>query len=189
MKQALLFLLAAGTLAACNSNDQSMARSDAKPADTTAATATTASGPQMDYAYTINHPDEWERGSKENTKMALASLKKWENGDVAGATKDFADTVALRFDAWEKLLPRDSAKMVLQGQRNMTHNVHIDMEDFESVKSKDGKREYVSMWYKQKWQDHTGVWDSISVMDDVRIRNGKISEIDEKTRHFAKKKM
>jgi hypothetical protein len=67
--------------------------------------------------------------------------------------------------------------------------MQINMHDFESVKSKDGKEEYVSLWYTQKWQDQKDVWDSMSVMDDMRIENGKIVLLDEKTRKFAKKKM
>jgi hypothetical protein len=68
-------------------------------------------------------------------------------------------------------------------------NMSIIMDDFESVISKDRKNEYVSLWYKQKWQDAKGVWDSLSVMDDLKIKDGKIASIDEKIRHYPKKKM
>ena len=67
--------------------------------------------------------------------------------------------------------------------------LEITMDDYETVKSKDGKQEYVSMWYKQKWQDQKGKWDSVICMDDMKFVNGKIASIDEKRRKFAKKKM
>ena len=67
--------------------------------------------------------------------------------------------------------------------------MQILMSDFESVRSKDGKTEFVYLWYKQKFQDQNGKWDSISGMDDVKIKNGKIIEIDEKIRLYPKKKM
>jgi hypothetical protein len=57
------------------------------------------------------------------------------------------------------------------------------------VKSKDGTQEYVSMWYKQKWQDQKGNWDSVVCMDDMKFVNGKIASIDEKRRKFSKNKM
>ena len=63
------------------------------------------------------------------------------------------------------------------------------MHDYETVKSKNGKKEYVSMWYNQKWQDAKGTWDSVFCMDDLKIENGKIVSIDEKRRKPAKKKM
>ena len=144
---------------------------------------------KMDYAYTIEHPDQWEWGSKDNSKMVLQSLKAWENGDFDAAVKNFSDTVQLNFDGFEGNLSRDSTKAMFTNERKNYKAVQILMEDFESVKSKDTKTEYVSLWYKQKIQDQKGNWDSLSVMDDVRIKDGKIAEIDEKVRHFPKKKM
>jgi len=71
----------------------------------------------------------------------------------------------------------------------MIKNVKVIMDDFESVKSKDGTKEYVSLWYKQKKQDLKDKWDSLEVMDDLLIKNGEIVSIDEKTRHYPAKKM
>ena len=62
------------------------------------------------------------------------------------------------------------------------------MGDWESVISKDGKTEYVTMWYKQITTDKMGKTDSIAVVDDCRIMNGKIVELDEKIQRIPAKK-
>jgi hypothetical protein len=56
------------------------------------------------------------------------------------------------------------------------------------VISKDKKIEYVTMWYKQITTDKNGKTDSIAVVDDCKIVNGKIVELDEKIQHYAAKK-
>jgi hypothetical protein len=182
MKYSILLLLAAG-IAGCNSNDKTAAP---ESTDTKVAAATTETS--MDYAYTIKQPDNWVTGSKENTKMVLASLKDWENGDFATCMKSFADSVQLNFDGFQAKLPKDSIAAMFASDRKNYESMKIEMEDFESVKSKDGTEEYVSLWYKQKSQLKGKPMDSVVVMDDLKIANGKILSIDEKLRHYPKKK-
>jgi len=182
MKQVLFLFIIAG-MASCNSGEQTTTT------DTQVKSTTTTEEPKMDYAYTIEHPDNWVTGPKENTKMVLQSLKDFENGDVDKSLTAFADSVELRFNEMEGKFSKDSIASMFKRERSGLKAMQINMHDFESVKSKDGKEEYVSLWYTQKWQDQKGVWDSISVMDDMRIQNGKIALLDEKTRKFAKKKM
>jgi hypothetical protein len=181
MKQKLLLFLAIGTIVSCNSGDK-------KTSNEAQVKSVATEEPKMDYAYTIEHPDNWVTGSRENTKMVLQSLKDYEMGNIDAAVEPFADSVSLLFDGYEAKLSKDSLKAAFTADRKMSKSLQINMHDFESVKSKDGKTEYVSMWYTQKWEDQKGKWDSASMMDDVKIINGKIAEIDEKMRHFAKKK-
>jgi hypothetical protein len=189
MKHAIALLVTAAALfTSCNNSGESAtAKDESKKDETKVASASTET--KMDYAYTIEHPDYWEIGPKENTKMVLASLKAWETGNVEDAMKDFGDSIDLRFDGYREKLSKDSAKAMFIKQRSMSKAMQITMDDFESVKSTDGKEQWVSMWYRQKWQDQKGVWDSIYQMDDLKIENGKIIVLDEKSRHFAKKKM
>lgn len=182
MKHAFLFLFVAA-LVSCNAPEDKTAKDEPKVAG-----AADTSSTRIDYAYTIEHPDQWVTGSRENTKMVLASLKKWEMGDFDGALENFGDSVQLNFDRWESKMPRDSVKAMFAAERKNYKSMQIIMDDFESVKSKDGTKEYVSLWYKQKSQDNKGTWDSVSVMDDLLIRNGKIVSIDEKLRHYPVKK-
>ncbi len=44
------------------------------------------------------------------------------------------------------------------------------------------------MWYKQITTDKMGKTDSIAVVDDCRIMNGKIVELDEKIQRIPAKK-
>jgi hypothetical protein len=182
MKQKLFLLFVAGLFAACNS-DTKTASDEAK-----VKTASTEE-PKMEYAYTIEHPDNWETGPRENTKLALQALKDFETGNIEACLTAFADSVELRFDEMEGKFSKDSVRAMFTRQRSSLKDLKIDMSDFESVKSKDGSEQYVSLWYKEKWQGQNGVWDSLSMMDDVKIENGKIILLDEKARRYAKKKM
>lgn len=182
MKQKLLLFFAVGVFIACNSDTKTgSGEVNVKAAST--------EEPKMDYAYTIEHPDNWETGPKENTKMVLQALKDFETGNIEACLTAFADSVELRFDEMEGKFSKDSVKTMFTKNRNAMKDLKIDMGDFESVKSKVGSEQYVSLWYKQKWQDQNGVWDSLSMMNDLKIENGKIAMLDEKTRRYPKKKM
>ena len=67
-------------------------------------------------------------------------------------------------------------------------SVKIDLHDFESVISKDKKDEFVTLWYNQTTTDKKGKVDSVSVINDLKISNGKIVALDEAFRHFPVKK-
>ena len=56
------------------------------------------------------------------------------------------------------------------------------MGDWESVISKDKKEEWVTLWYSQTWEDMNGKTDSLAVIDDLRLKDGKIIRLDEYTR-------
>ncbi len=148
--------------------------------------------PNIQYAYTIGHPaDNWDRGSQENVAIVLNALKAFETGNVDECLKAFADSVHWQGDYYDAKISKDSLTSMFKNSWKNLASIKIDMSDFESVISKDKKDEYVGLWYKQKWTDKKGKTDSIYHMDDVKIMNGKIVELDEKTRHFPvpKKKM
>lgn len=140
----------------------------------------------MEYAYKIDHPDNWVPGDPNNTKIVLQGLKDYENGNIEEAVKAFADTVDFRADGFIGRMSNDSLKSFLKEGRSAYKTLKIDMRDWESVKSKDGSEEYVSLWYNQTWEEKNGMKDSASVMDDLKMKNGKIIELDEKIRHFPK---
>ena len=183
MKQVFLSLCVAAALTACNSSDTKTA-DDSKMTETKVA-AMTAS----DMPYEIKEWGDWQPGNMEHAKMAMQSLKDYQNGNMDAALQPFADSIELRFDDLNGKFTKDSVAKMFAKSRAMSKSMDIQMDDFESVKSKDGKQEYVSLWYKQKWQDQKGGWDSVFCMDDMKIVNGKIASIDEKTRRFPKKKM
>ncbi len=140
------------------------------------------------YAYTINKPDNWETGSSENTAVALSSLKAFENNKIDEALSFFADTVKWRADYMEGKYSKDSLKAMFTRSWGEINSMKIDMHDFESVISKDKKDAYVTMWYVQSATDKKGKTDSMAVINDLKIVNGKITELDEAIRHFPIKK-
>lgn len=149
----------------------------------------TATRPPVNLPYTIPQQYDWQWGSQENTRIAMQALKDFETGNTDASAAVFGDSAELRFDGMEGKFPRDTVKTLFQQSRAAYKILQIEMHDYESVKSKDGKEEWVSLWYKQRWQDTKGQWDSLSVMDDIRLMNGKIVVLDEKTRHYGKKEM
>ncbi|HNN69598.1 MAG TPA: hypothetical protein PKG89_00060, partial [Ferruginibacter sp.] len=92
------------------------------------------------------------------------------------------------FDNFYQKFSKDSLTKFFTEERAKYNSVKIYMGDWESVISKDGKTEYVTMWYKQITTDKMGKTDSIAVVDDCRIMNGKIVELDEKIQRIPAKK-
>lgn len=184
MKHASLLLVVAVTLSACNSTENKTATDETKMSDTKVAAMSTD-----ELAYPVKDWADWQPGSMDNLKMALQALKDFENGNIDASVAAFSDSIELKTPGMEGKFSRDSVAKMFKAERANIKSMKIDMDDYESVKSKDGKQEYVSAWYKQKWQDQKGNWDSVICMDDLKIVNGKIASIDEKTRKFAKKKM
>ena len=137
---------------------------------------------KMNYPYTIDHPDNWETGSTENTMNALSGLKAFENGNIVESMKYFGDSVHLMFDGLDTTLPNDSVKAMFTKARGNMKSLDIKMYDWESVISKDKKDEYVTVWYRQKWSDTNGKTDSLSLVNDLKMRNGKIIELSEYSR-------
>lgn len=178
MKQLTLILLA-GILFSCNnaSTDKKDGTKDTAASTSTATTAT-------HYPYTIDHPDYWEIGSTENTQAALSALKAWEEGKLDESIKYFADSVQVQFDGLDKKMSNDSLKAFLTAGRNSYKTIKIKMDDWESVISKDKKQEWVTLWYKQNWETPKGVKDSFAVVNDMKLKNGKIVELVEYTRKF-----
>lgn len=183
MKRSTLLLLMAGTLIACTNNSTTAEKKD-DAKDVKVAGMSTEE--KVDLPYKVESNGEWTTGSRQNLKTALGALKSWEQNDLKAAMNYFADSVELKFDGFEKKLPKAEAERTLAAQRNAYRDVTIDMSDYESVVSVNGKEQWVSLWYKEKYQDLGMKWDSVSIMDDIRIKNGKITVLDEKTRHYAK---
>jgi len=171
-----------GSLAILSVSCNNQVSSESARGDTTA----TSSSEKVDYAYLPkNHePDNWERGDQKNVALVLASLKAFENKNVEEALKAFADSVEWAFDNFDAKISKDSLRSMFNGFWKNTTSMTIDMDDYEAVVSKDKKNNWVSLWYKQKWTDAKGKTDSVYMMDDVKIEDGKITVLDEKSRHY-----
>ena len=176
MKKIFVIFLGAIAFAACNSKSSTASES------TTDSTGTASPTEKVDYPYTIDHPDNWNIGSSANTLTALTALKAFEDGDVEKSVGQFGDSVHLQFDALDTTLSNDGLKAMFTSLRNGYKSINVKMSDWESVVSKDGKEEWVTMWYKQIWEDNKGKKDSADYINDIRLKNGKIIRLDEYTR-------
>ena len=176
MKKIFIIFLGAIAFAACNSKSSTATEA------TTDSTATTSPTEKIDYPYTIDHPDNWNIGSSSNTLTALTALKAFEDGNMEKSVSQFGDSVHLQFDALDTTLSNDGLKAMFTSLRNGYKSINVKMSDWESVVSKDGKEEWVTMWYKQIWEDNKGNKDSADYIDDIRLKNGKIIRLDEYTR-------
>ncbi len=177
---ALLFVFVFG----CNNKGDNAAATS-----TDSTKMTSSSSEELVYPYSLDKPyRDWQPGDKQHAVTAMKALKGWETGDIDACVTNFADSVELSFDYFHAKLSNDSLKKYFTQDRANYSNITIKMGDWESVISKDKKTEYVTMWYKQIFTDKKGKTDSLGVIDDCKIVNGKIAELDEKIQHFPVKK-
>ena len=176
MKKVLLICWGVLILTSCN--DNGVSTSEARK-DTSAKEVNVQ---KMDYPYTIDHPDNWEMGSNQNAMNVLLAIKAFENGNVAESMKYFGDSVHLHFDGLDTKLSNDSLKAFFTKMRGGYKSMEVRMDDWESVVSKDKKEEWVTVWYRQKWEDVTRKKDSSDIVDDLQMKDGKIIRLDEYTR-------
>jgi hypothetical protein len=179
MKKLLLISCIALFAISCNNNDSK----DAKPGDSTKMADTKMDTPEMPYK--LDRPyQNWQTGNPQHALNVMKSLKAFENGDIAAAVSAFGDTVELRFDHYFDKLSNDSLKKMFTQQRADYTSIVVKMNDWESVISADKKEEWVTLWYKQIQTDKKGKTDSLGVVDDAKIVNGKIVLLDEKIQHY-----
>ncbi|MEO6681783.1 MAG: hypothetical protein ABIN48_03070 [Ginsengibacter sp.] len=136
---------------------------------------------EMNYPYTIRHPDYWEIGSQQNTMNALSALKAWENKNFDETMKYFADSVKISFDGIDKTLSNDSLKAMFMPDSTMK-NWSVKMQDWVSVISKDKMEEYVTLWYREYWESAKGSKDSVDIINDLKMKDGKIIALDQYSR-------
>ena len=183
MKRVLFFTGIVIFVISCNNKTES----SASTADSTKTTASAAGEPV--YPYTLGETyKDWQPGDKQHAANVMKGLKAFETGDIDACVATFGDSVDLKFDYFHAKLGNDSLKKFFTQQRADYNKLTIHMGDWESVISKDKKTEYVTMWYKQVWTDKKGKTDSLGVVDDAKIVNGKIVELDEKIQHYPAKK-
>ncbi len=153
--------------------------------DTDSSSTVAGSEQNLRYAYTLPEPyEDWQPGNKVHAVNVMNSLKAYENGDIDACITAFGDTVVLRFDGYHARVSKDSLKTIFSNSRSQLTSEKIYMDDWESVVSKDGKAEYVTLWYKQVTTTKKGTTDSLTMIDDLKIENGKIVAIDQKIQHY-----
>jgi len=178
MKKLLFFACTVCFAVACNNKE---GNSSGSGPDSTKSSADA----KLDYPYTLDHPyNDWQPGDQKYAVDIMKSLKAWENGNIAEAVSYFGDSVDLRFDYYHKKVSHDTLTSVFTQSRNGYSSLKIKMDDWESVISKDGKTQWVTLWYKETFTDKKGKTDSIGVVNDIKVENGKFVVLDEKIQHF-----
>ena len=173
-----MLIIACATLFAIGCNN--------KAETTESKAAPDATAEKIDYAYLpANHPpDNWDRGDQKNVAFVLKSLKAFESGNVDEALAAFADTVHWSADYFDQKVSKDSLRAMFNDFWKNMASLKIVMSDYEAVTSKDKKEEWVTLWYKQIMTDKAGKVDSAAMVNDLKIENGKITELDEKSRKY-----
>lgn len=172
-KKILFLSLSLAIFSSCNNGDGST-----KPSSGKDSLAVAPVEQKMSYPYSIEYPDNWEIGNQQNTFNALSALKAWENGNIDESLKFFADSVLVQFDGIDKKVSRDTLKAIITPAK-MVKGVKVKMQDWESVVSKDKKDEYVTLWYRQYYEMVNGKTDSVDVINDIKMKDGKIVGLDE----------
>lgn len=147
--------------------------------------APATSGTEVELPYKLERPHpEWQIGKTENVKVVMDMLKAWESKDLAACATFFGDSAELGFDYYHEKLPHDSLAAFLESGWADLSSVKVEMEDWESVISKDQKHEWVTLWYKQINTHLDGKVDSINLINDAKIKDGKIVIFSEYGQHF-----
>lgn len=182
MKQLFVIIFLGAALTACNN-----ATTTTSGTDSTGTAVTTAA--EVKLPFPLEKPyRNWQIGSNENVVGAMNTLKTFVDKDFTAMAATLGDSINVRFDYYEAKLSRDSAMKMFNTQRALYNDLAITMYDYESVISADKADEWVTIWYKQKWKNEKGVADSLAVIDDCKMKNGKMIELAEHIQHYPVKK-
>lgn len=142
-----------------------------------------------DYPYQLKETyKDWQAGKQENAIMVLKMVKAWENKNAAECASYFADTVTMNMDYFAGKMPNDSILAFVESGYANNESITVEMQDWESVVSADGKDEWVTLWYKQTIVDKDGKSETLNIVNDAKIENGKIVLFDEYIQHLPMEK-
>jgi hypothetical protein len=174
----ILFVICVVAFAACNN--------ETKTTEQTKTDGTTAA--EVKLPFELNSPyANWSIGSNENVAVSMNALKAFIDKDFDALASTIGDTLRIDFDNYQATLSRDSAMSFFRNARAGYGDIKLSMDDYVSVISADKKSEWVTLWYKQISTDAKGVVDSMNYVNDIRLVNGKMVQLNEKGSRFMKK--
>ena len=178
MRYTIILLLSTSLFFSCNEGEIVKVASSE--------TSGKASDEKIDLPYTVEKTPDWEKGPASNVAVAMNTLKSYETNNFDNMKNYLADSVSFYFDYGYLKGERDSVIMFMKEYRDGLSSVTINMRDYESVKSKSRGEEWVSLWYTETSTDKAGKTDSVMCMDDVMIKDGKVTMIDSKIRRLVR---
>ena len=75
----------------------------------------------------------------------------------------------------------------IQSEFSKMSGFKIEMQDMESVINKDKSEEWVSLWYSQVSTTKDGKSDTVSLYNDIKLKDGKVFRLSEYIQHPMKK--
>jgi hypothetical protein len=175
----IVLVLSAFIIYGCN--NQQTASTTPNP-DSTATTS--AKKEVLNYPYKAKYSLNWQPGDEKNAVIALQSMKTFNDGDIAGSVKDFADSAEIILDRVHFTASRDSIKNFFASYRKRFKEINVFPDTWLTTYYPDKKDTWVTIWYTQTWTDIKGKADSAYYTDDLLINDGKIRVLDEKQRLF-----
>jgi hypothetical protein len=140
------------------------------------------------YPFTAKYSLNWQPGDEKNAVMVLNAFKKYTDGDVKGSFVYFGDSVEFIADKFHFKGKKDSLEAIMIPMRSAIASMTLQPDAWITVYYPDQKDTWVTVWSTQTWTDKKGKMDSIYLVDDVLVKNGKIAQIDEKQRMFPEPK-
>jgi hypothetical protein len=179
MKKSLLLISLCIVFFACNNG---VKQGDAK-------TDSTAKKEALVYPFTAKYSLNWQPGDEKNAVLALTSFKKFIDGDVKGCFSYFADSIEFIADKFYFKGKKDSLMAMMIPMRAESVSMSDQPDAWITTFYPDKNDTWVTVWSTQKWTDKKGKTDSVYLVDDILMKDGKIAQIDEKQRTFPEPKM
>jgi hypothetical protein len=174
MKQSLLLIFSCFIFFGCNNG--------AKQKETK--TDSTTKKETLTYPFTAKYSLNWQPGDEKNAVLVLNSIKKYVDGDVKGCFAYFADSVEFIADKFHFVGKKDSLEAIFTPMRSDAVSMSLQPDTWLTAYYPDKNETWVTVWATQKWTDKKGKTDSVYLTDDVLVKDGKITEVDEKQRLF-----
>jgi uncharacterized protein YcfL len=160
------------------------------PTDTTTdnnKTADSSTTSNTKFPFTKQKGLDWEINKDDaNTLTVLNVLKAMESKDYEAIGKTTADSIKSNIDGLK--FNGTKAQMIEANKQFFAtlKNIRIVPQDWISVVNKDKSQEWVRVWYTQYWEDMKGTRDSLNVLNDIQLKQGKITQWNEYIQHFPK---
>ncbi|WP_345955019.1 hypothetical protein [Mucilaginibacter sp. PAMB04168] len=142
----------------------------------------------VNYAYQIKQSDQWRINvNKQNILIALKALKAYESGDTASLKRFIAENLAVFYDGGMYKGPSSEFMYLIKANAQLHKNLRFKIKDWESVVSKDGQQQRVTLRYTQTWITAKGQPDSVDIVNDALFSAGKITTLYDYTRRYRLK--
>ncbi len=136
------------------------------------------------YPYIAKYSLNWQPGDEKYAVLVLNSFKKYTDGDVKGAFAYFADSVEFIADKFHFIGKKDSLEAMMTPMRANAASMSLKPDTWITAYYPDKNDTWVTIWSTQTWTDKKGKMDSVYLVDDVLVKDGKIAQVDEKQRLY-----